>query len=104
MKILIPIVLGLIGAVLICFGSIVAIAAPGDGQTGMVTFPLWLLGGCAGVAAIVFALKEPRSIGVLVCVAVFAAAAVGSVVSSFVASSRYSSEWERKHNTSTRGE
>ncbi|MBV6458382.1 MAG: hypothetical protein HONBIEJF_01509 [Fimbriimonadaceae bacterium] len=37
---------------LIVFGSRIAAAAPGDGQTGMVTFPLWVLGGWLGVGAI----------------------------------------------------
>lgn len=51
MKLLV-LLLAIGGAALIGFGSFVAIAAPGDGQTGMATFPAWLLGGLAGLAAL----------------------------------------------------
>lgn len=40
-------VLAVIGAGLIGLGSAIGIAAPGDGQTGMCLFPVWLTEGRA---------------------------------------------------------
>lgn len=37
--------LAIVGTLLICLGSFVGIQAPRDGQTGMVVFPAWFIGG-----------------------------------------------------------
>jgi hypothetical protein len=45
-----------LGAPSILLGSLVIIAAPNDGQTGMVAFPLWAFGAAMGLIATALAI------------------------------------------------
>ena len=89
--------LGIAGCGAICFGSIVAGTFPGDGQTGMVAFPLWLLGGALGITALLMAAFRPEDRRSLPILLVLAALATGSVFWSYKASERYVEEWYRMH-------
>jgi hypothetical protein len=71
---------GLGGLILICFGSFLAAAVPGDGQTGMIVFPLWFVGGWLGLVAINRVLTEPEAYGLRLVVVGFAILAALSVV------------------------
>ena len=64
-------------------------AAPGDGQTGMVTYPLWGLGALLGTAAIVAAIVLRSNWRYWLAVAIFAAMAIASVVWAFGEAMRY---------------
>ncbi len=76
------------GSALICAGSFFAIVAPGDGQTGMFTFPLWGLGAAAGISAFRRGGDERRAVLILALIA------IASVGWSFVASAKYSRDWK----------
>lgn len=65
-------VLAILGTGLIGLGSFVGIQAPGDGQTAMVVFPAWFLGGLMLLGAAVW---SPSS--VVGGLAVFALGSVG---------------------------
>jgi|GEM_PF-4035239 len=41
------------GSAFVLFGSFIAAAAPNDGQTGMVLFPMYAIGGVLGVVSLV---------------------------------------------------
>jgi len=84
------ITLAFVGTALICAGSFFAIVAPGDGQTGMVTFPLWVLGAVAGIVALGRAARGDARSEVLI----LAGIAIASVVWSFLASVQYSRDWK----------
>ena len=83
------VVLAVLGTVAICLGSFVAIVAPGDGQTGMVTFPLFFLGSMLGIGSIIGFLATRPGSGTGWCVAALAAIAIGSVIWSYLASAAY---------------
>jgi len=78
--------LAVLGMLAICLGSFVGSVAPGDGQTGMIVFPLYAIGAVLGLASIwsCVATKAPRDvwIGVLA----LATMAIGSVAWCIVAS------------------
>ena len=78
------------GMALILGGSFYAIAAPGDGMTAMFTFPMWGIGGCLVLSAIVSVVSRRFTFGERSTVFVFALIAAGSVIWSFVASVQYS--------------
>lgn len=84
-------IFAVVGLLLIAFGSLIVVAAPGDGQTGMVVFPLLGIGGTLGIIAIVRAWNirsiEPVAIVVVGTCAAIAAAFVAWAI---IASSRYS--------------
>jgi hypothetical protein len=88
--------IGMVGLIILALlfvwcGSYVAIAAPGDGQTGMVTFPAWGLGiTLAGVSVAMGALKKNNREFFWTC----AFLAVVSVVWSFFASWQYESNFQ----------
>lgn len=84
--------LAILGAGAIGLGSFVVIVAPGDGQTGMVAFPLWGIGALLGIGSILGLLiaKPGRAVGGPV--AGLALLAIGSVVWSYVVCMRMESE------------
>ena len=77
------------GTVLIVLGSLVAVAAPGDGQTAMVTYPLWLCGGVLGIMAIASAIVGRARRRGWVVIGLFALIAISSVVWALVVSINY---------------
>ena len=90
--------LAVLGTLLICGGSFFAIVAPGDGQTGMFTFPLWGLGAWAGIAALIKA--RSASDGSMRIVGCLALIALASVAWSFYASVKYTHDRELRQRPS----
>lgn len=86
-------ILATVGCTLICIGSFVAISAPGDGQTGMVTFPLWLIGGALGIVTIVSYVAQGAQRSGGGWLILLGGISIGSVIWSFAAASRYETEW-----------
>lgn len=68
--------IGACGCVLICLGSGVAALVPGDGQTGIVAFPLIGLGGFFGISALSHIRNPQLSLQDRATIAVFASMAV----------------------------
>jgi peptidoglycan/LPS O-acetylase OafA/YrhL len=91
------VVLGILGCGAICFGSLVAGTFPGDGQTGMVAFPLWIVGGAFGITALLMAAFRREDRPSLLALLALAVLAIGSVFWSYKASERYIEEWYRMH-------
>lgn len=56
-------ILSVLATFLVCIGSLVVILAPGDGQTGMVAFPLWLAGGVLWLVSFGLAMFSERNLG-----------------------------------------
>ena len=73
-------VLTAIGCALICFGSSIGAAAPRDGQTGMVVYPCYFLGGVASLWAILMALVSGITWSGVLTTAILDSIAIGSVV------------------------
>ena len=84
------------GAFLVCFGSMFGILAPGDGQTGMLLFPLWGAGGVLGVISIVLSWQRRAPIWQRGVIVILALGALVSVVWSFVAAQSYSAELSQR--------
>jgi hypothetical protein len=79
------VLLAIFGAGFTCLGSLVIVMAPGDGQTGIVAFPLLCLGGVLGITAILLALSKAVISEARYIIAFIALVATGSVLASFVA-------------------
>src|SRR5262245_33960661 len=63
--------LAVIGLALFLFGAFFAIAAPGDGQTGMFVFPAWIVGIPLGIAGFVLSFRaEFKTVKIMVWSAV----------------------------------
>lgn len=90
--------LAAIGALLICVGSLLVILAPGDGQTGMTTFPLWALGALLGMVSVVLCLGVKAVQMEWLIIAICAFVSIGSVVASFGACYAYESDWKKRHS------
>lgn len=84
--------LAVIGALFIAFGSWVAYLAPGDGQTGMVCYPAWGLGGFLGIAATtrIFGRGTRSSLASKIVVALLAIVALATIAIALGASITYS--------------
>ncbi|MGV3617871.1 MAG: hypothetical protein ACO1SV_21305 [Fimbriimonas sp.] len=80
------------GTLLICAGSAIGMLAPGDGQTGMIVFPAWLLGGMAGLVALLLVLFDRGARPAWGIVAICAIVAFSSVAGVFQASEAYERE------------
>ena len=93
---MLSIILGVVGAVLIGCGSFIAIQASRDGQTGMVTFPLWLLGGGAGITALILVFHWGATVADRAIVVAVSILAFGSVLWSFLAAAIDQRESKRK--------
>ena len=83
------------GSILICLGSFVAYAAPGDGQTGMVCFPLWGLGGLMGISSVVIGGFKRNYMLFILPLAIIS---IYSVTLAFKAADDYEKNWESKHS------
>jgi len=94
--------IAVLATLLICAGSFFGIVAPGDGQTGMITFPLWFLGAVLGVWAIRLSLVAGSPRGHRWVVLLLAIIAFASVVWSFVASQQYAARSEGGRRTGSR--
>ena len=90
--------LAAIGALLICVGSLLIILAPGDGQTGMIAFPLWALGTLLGMVSIILCLGVKAQQVEWLIIAICAVVAIGSVVASYGACVGFEAEWEKRHS------
>lgn len=88
-------VLAVLGTVAICLGSQVVVAAPGDGQTCVVTIPLWFLGGVSGAVSLTGLLISKPDGYVGAWVAGLAAISVGSVVRCYVVCAKLERDWKR---------
>jgi hypothetical protein len=75
-----PVLPAVFGALAIGCGSLIGIAAPGDGQTGMTIFPMWGLGAMLGLFAVAMCISSRASAAVWSVVVVCALIAIGSVV------------------------
>lgn len=84
-----PIVYSLLGCILFCFGSLIAIAAPGDGQTGMVVFPCWFVGGGLIVAGLARSVNLKTPTWGRIPIALCAFISLGSAAWSFKAAEDY---------------
>ena len=73
------IVNGVIGCLLVCWGSAIAVAAPGDGQTGAFVYALWFAGAVFGIPALQKAVKKDSSAAKRNVVSVLALIALASV-------------------------
>jgi hypothetical protein len=82
-------ILSIVGTLLIGFGSLIAIGAPGDGMTGMIAFPSWILGGVAGFAAVNIVRHSPEARRIWPVVTILSAGALFSIAWSFYASITY---------------
>ena len=89
--------MALVGTVLIVFGSSIGASAPGDGQTGMVMFPLWGLGGAAGISAMVIANRFPEAKRIWPVIIGLTIISLLSIGWSFRASWVYEQNWEETH-------
>ncbi len=82
--------LAVVAFLLVTLGSFLVGVAPGDGQTGMVAIPLWLLGAIFGVAAIFSSRDRSATAQVRTGVLVLALLAGVSVVWSVISAMQYS--------------
>lgn len=94
--------LTLLALLFVWCGSYVAILAPGDGQTGMITFPAWSLGlSLAIISAVLGGLKKGNRELFWTC----ALLAALSVLWSFFAAMQYESNFDksvREENSSAK--
>jgi hypothetical protein len=84
-----PCALAAVGACLIGLGSFIVIAAPGDGQTGMTAFPLWMFGGALGLSSLFAMRSQDLPSGARGAIIFCAVAAIVSVILSFVVCATY---------------
>lgn len=70
----------LFGSIFICHGSWIAYQCPNDGQTGVVVFPLYFLGGVMGIGAISICRRYDVRWYTWTVVVLSAVVAVGSIV------------------------
>ena len=96
--------LAVTGTALICFGSWTVARAPGDGQTGMVVYPLYLFGGALGIFAIIRASRQAVPGVVVGAIWLLAAISIASVVWGFVATMQYERERDRRRSSQTQTE
>ena len=85
------IALATLAMLLVFCGSFFAIAAPGDGQTGMVTYPCWFFGFLFAIASFG---KGGLKKGNRELVLTFGLLAIISVALAFLAAFNYESNWK----------